>query len=117
MAKLTTMDGTKVMTGAVRKKKEQGVDHFSNTRQKRFVDPETGEVLKLGPNEMFIQKWRDYTKAPRTPAEQVQNLKWRDACKLAQQIKKDRLLSFRACKGSVPPSFCFESRNLIKTSF
>ena len=90
MAKLTTMDGTKVMTGAVRKKKEQGVDHFSNTRQKRFVDPETGEVLKLGPNEMFIQKWRDYTKAPRTPAEQVQNLKWRDACKLAQQIKKDR---------------------------
>ena len=90
MAIIKTMDGTEAMRGAVRKKKEQGVDHFTNTRQKKFVDSETDEVLKLGPNEMFIQHWRDFQATPRTPAEQVQNLKWREACKLAQQIKNDR---------------------------
>lgn len=84
------MDGTSAMTGAVRKKKEQGVDHFTNTRQKHFRDPLTGEVLKTGYNEIFLQHWRNYQTAPRTPAEQAQNLKWRDACRLAQQIKNDR---------------------------
>ena len=90
MAKLTTMDGTKGMTGAVSKKRVQGVNHFTNTRQKHFKDPETGEVLKTGHNEVFIQNYRDYTTAPRTPAEQAQNGIWKRSCGLAQQIKNDR---------------------------
>ena len=90
MAKVTTMDGTKISQGAISKKRIPGVDHFTCTRLKQLKDSETNEVLKLGPNELFIQNYRDFTTKPRTPAEQVQNLKWRDACKLAQQIKNDR---------------------------
>jgi len=84
------MDGLKDMTGAIRKTREQGVNHFTNTRVKRFRDPETGEVLKTGHNEIFIQSWRDYDTAPRTPAEQRQATRWSDACRQSQLIKNDR---------------------------
>lgn len=90
MAKLQTAEGIKRMNGALCKKRVQGVDRFTNTRFKQFRDPETGEVLKTGHNEIFLQSWRNYQSAPRTPAEQQQAIKWTDACRLAQLIKNDR---------------------------
>ena len=59
-------------------------------RTKHFRDPLTGELLKKGPNEWYRQDKRDYKQSPRTPAEQRQAEKWRNACRQTQVIKNDR---------------------------
>ena len=90
MAIMQPINGVNRMAGALSKKRVQGVKRFSNTRFKQFKDPLTGEVLKTGYNEIFLQSWRDYKTAPRTPAEQRQADKWRNACRQAQLLKNDR---------------------------
>ncbi len=59
-------------------------------RVKLHKDPLTGEVLRVGKNEYFRQEPRDYKSHPLTPAEKVQNEKWRSACKQASVIVKDK---------------------------
>ena len=41
MAKVQTIDGIRYSQGAISKKREQGVDRFTNTRVKGFKDPIT----------------------------------------------------------------------------
>ena len=91
MAKIKTIDGIQYSRGAISKKREQGVDHFTNTRVKEFKDPVTGEVVAHGPNEMYLQSYRDYQAHPLTPAEQSQRTKWREACREASAIIRDSL--------------------------
>ena len=90
MAHIQTIDGLRYSRGAISKKREQGINHFTNTRVKEFKDPVTGEGVALGPNEMYQQSYRDYKTAPLTPAEQKQRAKWREACREASVIVKDK---------------------------
>jgi len=90
MAKCTTSVGINLITGALRKKQEPGVTRLSVTRVKHFHDPLTGEVVSLGPNELYLQERRDLSKNPLTQAEQTQHAKWREACKAAQLILRDK---------------------------
>ena len=90
MAKCTTTVGIDSITGALSKKKEQGVNRLSVTRKKHFRDPLTGEVVALGPNEMYLQYRRDYEEHPLTENEQAQRAKWREACKAAKAIIGDK---------------------------
>ena len=90
MAHIQTIDGIRYTRGAISKKRKQGVNHFTNTRVKEFKDPVTHEVVAHGPNEMYQQSYRDYNTAPLTPAEQVQRTKWRDACRMASSIIRDK---------------------------
>lgn len=86
MAHIKTSDGIRFVEGAMSKKRVQGVDHFTCTKNKEFHDPLTKEVVGYGPNEMFIQHYRNYETAPLTPAEKVQRGKWRDTCCSAPEI-------------------------------
>lgn len=90
MAKIKTIDGIRYSRGAISKKREQGINHFTNTRVKEFKDPITGETISLGPNEMYLQSYRDYKTAPLTDAERHQRSKWSIACKAANAIIKDK---------------------------
>ena len=90
MAHIQTIDGIRYSRGAISKKREQGINHFTNTRVKEFKDPITGEGVALGPNEMYQQSYRDYKTAPLTPAEKIQRNKWRTACREASVIVKDK---------------------------
>ena len=90
MAKIQTIDGIRYSRGAISKKREQGINHFTNTRVKEFKDPITGEGVAFGPNEMYLQSYRDYKTAPLTPAEQAQRTKWREACREASVIIHDK---------------------------
>ena len=90
MAHYTTMDGIGGITGALSKRKTQGVEKMMITRVKSVKDPLTGEVVGQGPQEMYTQYRRDYDEHPMTPAEQVQRVKWREACKTAAEIIKDK---------------------------
>lgn len=90
MAHIQTIDGIQYSRGAISKKRKQGVNRFTATRVKVFKDPVTGEGVCLGPNEMYLQSYRDYTTAPLTPAEQCQRNKWREACRVAAVIVKDK---------------------------
>ena len=83
---MRTSDGVQLMTGALSKKKEPGVNRLSVTRKKHFRDPLTGEVVALGPNEIYLQERRDYNENPLTQNEQIQRAKWRAACKAAKAI-------------------------------
>ena len=60
------------------------------TRRKRIKDPLTGEVVGLGPKEIYAQERRDYTEHPLSPAEQAQRARWREACREAKEILKDK---------------------------
>ncbi len=90
MSHIHTIDGIRYSRGAISKKREQGINHFTNTRVKGFKDPFTHEVVAHGPNEMYQQSYRDYNTAPLTPAEQVQRVKWRQACREASAIIRDK---------------------------
>ena len=59
------------------------------TRRKRIKDPLTGEVVGMGPKEIYAQERRDYNEHPLTEAETRQRAKWRDACRLAPAIVRD----------------------------
>lgn len=90
MAKIKTIDGIRYSRGAISKKREQGINHFTNTRVKEFKDPITGETISLGPNEMYLQSYRDYSEHPLTEGEKAQRAKWSIACKAAKAIIKDK---------------------------
>ena len=90
MAHCTTSVGINLVTGALRKKLEQGVTRLSVTRVKHFRDPLTGEVVSLGPNELYLQERRDLKKNPLTDGEIKQRARWREACKAAQLIFRDK---------------------------
>ena len=88
MAHLHTSDGLHALTGALSKKKD--TPRLSVARQKHFKDPFTGEEVAVGPNELYLQERRDFKKNPLTPAEQAQRAKWREACKAASAIIRDK---------------------------
>ena len=90
MAHMKTSDGIQLMTGAISKKKEQGVNRMTVTRVKHIKDPLSGEEVALGPNEIYLQNRRDYRKHPLSSAEQKQRGNWREACKAAQLILRDK---------------------------
>ena len=60
------------------------------TRRKKVKDPLTGEVVGLGPKEIYAQEHRDYDEYPLTPKETVQRSQWREACREAPLIYKDK---------------------------
>ena len=90
MAHYVPSAGIENFTGAWSKKKIQGVHHMTITRRKKVKDPLTGEVVGLGPKEIYSQERRDMEKNPLTPNETVQRSRWREACREAPLIYKDK---------------------------
>ena len=90
MAHCTISNGIDGITGALKKTTEQGVDHLTVTKKKHFHDPLTGEIVGTGPNEIFIQKKRDYGEHPLTSGETKQRGIWSQACREAQVIISDK---------------------------
>ena len=90
MGKFTISNGIETITGALKKTTEQGVNHITVTKKKRFRDPITGEVVATGPNEIFLQNKRDFTKHPLTEGETKQRGIWQEACREAQLIYRDK---------------------------
>ena len=87
MAHYTAQAGIDGITGAL-KKKDQA--RMSITRIKSVKDPITGEVVGHGPKELYLQERRNLKKNPLTEKEQAQRAKWREACKAAAEIIKDK---------------------------
>ena len=77
-------------TAAFSKKTDQGVHHMTVTRRKKVKDPLTGEVVGLGPKEIYAQERRDYKEKPLTHNETVQRSRWREACREAPLICRDK---------------------------
>ena len=90
MAHYKPTDGFGYFTGALSKKKEQGVNRLTVTRRKSVKDPITGEIVGMGPKEIYAQERRDYDKHPLTRNEQSQRVKWSEACRLTVTIIKDK---------------------------
>lgn len=86
MAHYKPTDGFGYFTGALSKKKIQGVHHMTVTRRKRVKDPLSGEVVGLGPKEIYVQERRNYNEHPMTEGEVKQRNKWREACRMASVI-------------------------------
>ena len=60
------------------------------TRRKPVKDPLTGEVVGLGPKEIYAQERRDYKEHPLTQGETKQRGKWSQACREASRIIRDK---------------------------
>ena len=90
MAHYVPSAGIENFTGALSKKKIQGVNHMTVTHRKKVKDPLTGEVVGLGPKEIYAQEHRDMGKNPLTPNETIQRSRWREACREAPLIYKDK---------------------------
>ena len=90
MAHYKPTDGFGHFTGALSKKKIQGVNHMTVTRRKKVKDPLTGEIAGYGPKEIYAQERRDYDEHPLTANERTQRTKWREACRTASLIIKDK---------------------------
>lgn len=90
MAHFKAQTGIVGITGALKKTTEQGVNTISVTRQKHLHDPLTGEEVGLGPKELYIKNKRDYDEHPLTPAESNQRGNWKQACRDAQLILRDK---------------------------
>ena len=90
MAHYKPTDGFGYFTGALSKKKIQGVNHMTVTRRKSVKDPITGEVVGLGQKEIYLQNRRNFKKHPLTEKEQAQRAKWREACREASTIVHDK---------------------------
>ena len=88
MAHYKPTAGFEVFTGAISKKKDQA--HRLVTRIKSVKDPLTGEVVGHGPKEIYAQDPRDYKAHPLTASEQTQRSKWREACREASLIVRDK---------------------------
>ena len=58
-------------------------------RIKRWKD-DSGHVVKIGPQEYFRRNSRDYKYSPRTEAEERQAGIWREVCREASAIVKDK---------------------------
>ena len=78
----------KQLTGALSKKKNQ--KRLCVTRRKKVKDPLTGEVVGYGPKEIYAQERRDYDEHPLTPKETVQRSRWRETCREAGAIIRDK---------------------------
>ena len=74
--------------GALSKKKN--IRRYCVTGRKKVKDPLTGEVVGLGPKEIYAQERRDYDEHPLTPKETVQRSRWREACREAGAIVRDK---------------------------
>lgn len=59
------------------------------TRFKKWKD-DTGHVIKVGPQEVFKRRTRDYKQSPRTEAEVRQAGIWQAVCREASAIIKDK---------------------------
>ena len=88
MAHYTPAAGFEDFTGALSKKKD--IRRLCVTRIKSVKDPITGEVVGQGPKEIYAQERRDYKHHPLTEKEQSQRTKWREACKAAAEIIRDK---------------------------
>ena len=78
----------KELTGALSKRKKE--KRITVTRIKSVKDPLTGEVVGHGKKEIYAQYRRDYKYNPMTEGEQKQRSKWREACRAAAVIIKDK---------------------------
>ena len=78
----------KELTGALSKRKKE--KRITVTRIKSVKDPLTGEVVGHGKKEIYAQYRRDYKYNPMTEGEQKQRSKWREACRAAVVIIKDK---------------------------
>ena len=58
-------------------------------RFKKWKD-DSGHVIKVGPQEVFKRRKRDYDESPRTEAELAQAAIWRSICREASAIIKDK---------------------------
>lgn len=90
MAHFTAQLGIVGITGALKKTTPQGVHQITVTKKKHFHDPVTGEVVSVGPDEIFVQSKRDYKEHPLTPGEKAQRGNWQQACRDAQLILRDK---------------------------
>jgi len=90
MAHYRATTGLDDFTGALSKRKVQGVNHMTVTRRKPFKDPLTGEVVGLGPKEIYVQDRRDLEEHPYTENERKNHGDWSKACKDALQIIRDK---------------------------
>ena len=88
MARYVPTAGFESFTGAISKKKDQS--HMLVTRRKRVKDPLTGEVVGHGPKEIYAQDPRDYKEHPLKEGEVMQRAKWREACREASLIVRDK---------------------------
>lgn len=61
-------------------------------RFKKWKD-DSGHVIKVGPQEIFKRRSRDYKHSPRTAAESAQAAVWREACREASAIIKNKNLT------------------------
>lgn len=75
-------------TGALSKRKNQS--RLCVTRRKSVKDPITGEVIGMGPKEIYAQERRDFKAHPLTLKEQAQRSRWREACREASLIIHDK---------------------------
>lgn len=87
MAHVYTSPGIRFLTGALNKQPNRSI---SVTRVKAVRDPITGQVVGHGPNEFYIKEPRDYDVHPLTSAEQNQRTRWREACKAAAEIIRNK---------------------------
>lgn len=90
MAHYKPMTGIENFTGALSKRKVQGVNDMTVTRRKPVKDPISGEVVGQGPKEIYVQGRRDYGEHPLTEGETRQLGKWAEACRLAPAIIRDK---------------------------
>ena len=58
-------------------------------RIKTYRD-DSGHIIKRGPQECFNRRTRDFQRSPRTANEAAQAEKWRNACREASVIVKDK---------------------------
>ena len=81
-----------------RAKLSAGIDELNGTlnsktrvvmRVKRYKS-DKGKVIKVGPQETYVKDKRDYSKSPRTVAEEMQAAKWKAVCAAASEIIKDK---------------------------
>ena len=90
MAHYTATTGLEEFTGALSKRKVQGVNDMTVTRRKPIKDPLTGEVVGLGPKEIYIQGRRDLNEHPLTENETRNRGDWSKACRDALPILRDK---------------------------
>ena len=81
MAHYKASTGLDEFTGALSKRKVQGVNDMTVTRRKPIKDPLTGEVVALGPKEIYIQGRRDLEEHPYTEKEKKNHGDWSQACR------------------------------------
>lgn len=84
MAHYVPSAGIGHFTGALSKKKENV--RLTTTRRKRIKDPITGEVVGLGPKEIYIQERRDMNEHPLSDNEKRARADWRVICREAPAI-------------------------------